>query len=130
MDGAGKVWFGVYNGGDVTLGHRPRLNDGDWHMAVGNDGATGMRLYIDGALVAASNTQHGWPRRPPAWWRAGCGNLAGWGGVVDRRQLPGHALDHGPANRPFLGSLGRVTVFNVELDRRQHLSSCTGSADP
>ena len=94
MDGQGRVWFGVYNGAHVSLNSAAGLNNNVWHMAVGTQSSAGMRLYIDGVLVGSNantvaETQNG-------WWRAGCGNLSGWGDAMGREQQPGHGFSHHP----------------------------------
>jgi signal peptidase I len=115
MDALGHVWFGVYNGAYVTLQSTTALNDGAWHMAVGTVGATGTRLYIDGVL-SASNTGNTAAEATTGVWRAGCGNLAGWGGA----NWGGTNNDPGTdstvtANSPFLGSLDEFTVYDSQL---------------
>lgn len=112
LDGNGRIWFGVYNNAHVTLSSAAGLNDGGWHMAVGTQSAAGMRLYVDGALVGSNantvaETQTG-------WWRAGCGNLAGWGANWGGSNNPG--TDAGVTqNRAFRGDLDEVTVFTTAL---------------
>jgi hypothetical protein len=82
MDGNGRVWFGVYNAGYFTIQSPTALNDNTWHMAAASMGTGGMKLYIDGKLVGTNaNTT---AETTTGWFRAGCGNLAGWG------QQPGH----------------------------------------
>jgi hypothetical protein len=109
MDGQGRIWFGVYNNSHVALNSSPGLNDNGWHMAVGTQSSAGMRLYIDGVEVDSNNnsvaeTQSG-------WWRAGCGNLSGWGGLWAGNNNPGIA-DGTPQNRTFAASLDELTVFS------------------
>lgn len=109
MDGQGRIWFGVYNNANVAISSGTGLNDNGWHMAVGTQSSAGMRLYIDGAQVASNantvaETQNG-------WWRAGCGNLSGWGDNWGGGNNPG--VDSATAqNRPFLASLDEITVFS------------------
>jgi hypothetical protein len=68
-----------------------------------------MRLYIDGVLVGSNantvaETQNG-------WWRAGCGNLSGWGAQWGGPNNPG--TDSATTqNRPFLASLDEITVYS------------------
>ena len=109
MDGQGRVWFGVYNGAHMGISSAAGLNNGQWHMAAGTLSSAGMRLYIDGVQVASSTntlaeTQDG-------WWRAGCGNLSGWGDQSGGNKDPGTDSTI-TANRPFLASLDEVTVFS------------------
>ena len=109
MDGQGRVWFGVYNGAHVGLSSGTGLNNNQWHMAVGTQSSAGMRLYIDGVQVGTNTntvaeTQNG-------WWRAGCGNLAGWGDQWGGGNDPG--TDSATAqNRPFMASLDEITVYS------------------
>jgi hypothetical protein len=115
MDGQGRVRFGVYNSGHVALASAAGLNNDVWHMAVGTQGPGGMRLYIDGALVASNTntvalTQNG-------WWRAGCGNLAGWGNHWDGNNDPGTGT--AAQNRPFRAELDEITVYNTALTAAQ-----------
>lgn len=112
MDGSGRVRFGVYNNAHVTLESAAGLNDGNWHMAVGTQGSAGMRLYIDGAQVASnSNTV---AETQTGWWRAGCGNLAGWGDAWDGANDPG-TDSATPQNRPFQADLDEVVVYHSAL---------------
>jgi signal peptidase I len=109
MDGQGRIRFGVYNGSHVALSSSAGLNDNQWHMAVGTQGTAGMRLYIDGLQVGSNNntvaeTQTG-------WWRAGCGNLSGWGGHWAGNNNPG-TTDSTTQNRTFAASLDELTVFS------------------
>jgi hypothetical protein len=109
MDGQGRVWFGVYNNSHVAVSSGTGLNNNQWHMAVATQSAAGMRLYIDGVQVASNantvaETQTG-------WWRAGCGNLAGWGDQWGGNNDPG--TDSATAqNRPFQASLDEITVYS------------------
>ena len=109
MDGQGRIWFGVYNGGHVSLNSVAGLNNDQWHMAVGTQSSAGMRLYIDGVQVGSNTntvaeTQNG-------WWRAGCGNLSGWGAQWGGNNNPG--TDSAIAqNRPFMASLDEITVYS------------------
>jgi len=109
MDGNGRIWFGVYNGAHIALSSATGLNDNQWHLAVGTQSASGMVLYIDGAQVATNTntvaeTQTG-------WWRAGCGNLSGWGAQWGGVNNPGtdSAI---PQNRVFAASLDEIAVFS------------------
>jgi hypothetical protein len=85
------------------------LNNDQWHMAVGTQSSAGMRLYIDGVQVGSNTntvaeTQNG-------WWRAGCGNLSGWGAQWIGNNNPG-TNSATTQNRPFLASLDEITVYS------------------
>ena len=113
MDGNGRIWFGVYNGGDFVISSATGLNDGAWHMAAATLGPAGMHLYVDGVQVATNAQTAG--EATTGWWRVGCGNLSGWSDgwtgvnappasttasnyVVPRLARRGHRLHH-PADR-------------------------------
>jgi signal peptidase I len=119
MDGNGRIWFGVYNGGDVTLSSAAGLNNNQWHMAVGTQNASGMRLFIDGVQVASNantvaETQTG-------WWRAGCGNLSGWGNEWGGANNPG-TNSATAQNRVFAASLDELAVFSGSALTAQQVS--------
>lgn len=112
MDGNGKVWFGVYNAGDSLISSPGPLNDGAWHMAVGTLGTGGMKLYIDGVLVGTNPNTVG--EATTGWWRAGCGNLAGWGDGWTGPNSPTSSSN--PArDYPFAGSLDEIAIWNRVL---------------
>ncbi len=116
MDGAGKVWFGVYNAGDSLISSSTALNDGAWHMAAGTLGTPGMKLYIDGTLVGTNPNTVG--EATTGWWRAGCGNLAGWGDGWTGGNSP--TTSSAPArNYPFTGSIDEVAIWTTVLSATQ-----------
>jgi signal peptidase I len=119
VDGNGQVWFGVYNNNYFTIGSGTATDytDGQWHMAAATLGATGMALYVDGALVATDANNAG--EATTGWWRAGCGNLAGWGGSWTGTNNP--TTNSATAqNRPYTGgSLDEISVHNSVLTATQ-----------
>ncbi len=109
LDGAGKVWFGVFTSTYLGIGSTAAYNDGSWHMAAATLSPAGMALYVDGVLRASSaNTT---AESTTGWWRVGCGNLAGWGGLWSGANNPGTS-DTVAVNVPFLGSLDEATVYS------------------
>jgi hypothetical protein len=116
MDGQGRIWFGVYNNAHVAVSSAAGLNDNQWHMAVGTQSAAGMRLYIDGVQVGSNNNTVA--EAQTGWWRAGCGNLSGWGGQWGGGNNPG--TDSNTAqNRVFAASLDELAVFSGTLTAQQ-----------
>lgn len=116
MDGAGKVWFGVYNGGYFTIGSPATYNDGTWHMAAATMGAGGMSLYVDGTLVGTNANTAG--ESTTGWFRAGCGNLGGWGASWTGANNP--TTNTNPTqNRPFTGSLDEISIWQSVLTATQ-----------
>jgi hypothetical protein len=78
IETTGKLDFGTYNGGIQVLTSPTVVADGKWHHAVGTlSAATGMRLYLDGALVA-SNAAYVTAENTTGYWRVGYDNLNGW----------------------------------------------------
>jgi signal peptidase I len=109
MDGQGRIWFGVYNNAHVALSSAAGMNDNQWHMAVGTQSSAGMRLYIDGVEIASnSNTV---AETQTGWWRAGCGNLSGWGGQWGGNNNPGTNAG-APQDRTFAAALDELTVYS------------------
>jgi signal peptidase I len=119
MDGAGKVWFGVYNGGYFTISSASTYNDGAWHMAAATMGASGMRLMVDGATVGTNANTTG--ETTTGWFRAGCGNLGGWGDSWTGPNTPTNSTNP-TQNRRFAGSLDEISIWQTELTPAQILA--------
>ncbi len=77
LDNSGRVFFGVYDSAVKSVNTTGGYRDGQWHHVVGSLSTAGLKLYVDGALVAqrADVTQGD---VVPGYWRAGAGNLSGW----------------------------------------------------
>ena len=117
LDGSGRAWFGVYNNGYFTLPSTAAgLNDNQWHMAAGVLGPSGMAFFVDGVLQA-SNTNTG-GEATTGWWRAGCGNLGGWGGSWAGPNSPTTSTTP-TQDRPFAGSIDEITVYASALTPAQ-----------
>lgn len=56
MGASGKVYLGASN---TSIGSAAALNDGRWHLAVGQVGANGMQLWIDGVSAGTSTSVTG-----------------------------------------------------------------------
>lgn len=105
MTNSGVVNFGVAVGrARQSIGAGRSLNDGNWHQAVGSLSAEGMKLYIDGELVAAdagvTKAQAGL-----MYWRLGGDRLTGWPSA--------------PFSNYFRGSLDEVAVYPYALSEDQ-----------
>jgi hypothetical protein len=72
----GRLRFGVYTGSVQTVTTTAAVNDGNWHHVVASQDASGMKLYVDGAL-AAQNSVAG-NQAFDGFWRIGGGNLNSW----------------------------------------------------
>ncbi len=99
MTNTGRVVFGVYANGVQTIESTSSYNDGAWHHVVGTQGAGGMSLYIDGAVVGTNPTTNN--QVFTGFWRAGGGNLGGW--------------TDSPSTFEFKGSLDEVAIYDQEL---------------
>jgi hypothetical protein len=78
IETTGKLDFGSYNGGIQVLSTPGTVTDGTWHHVVGTMSAsTGMKLYLDGALVS-SNAAYTTPENSTGYWRVGYDNLNAW----------------------------------------------------
>ncbi|MDP9219894.1 MAG: S26 family signal peptidase, partial [Actinomycetota bacterium] len=109
LDGAGKVWFGVYNDADKTISTAASYNDGSWHMAAATISPAGMSLYVDGVLRGTNSNPAA--EASTGWWRVGCGSLAGWGAEWTGPNNPGTSSTV-PVNMPFLGSLDEAAIYS------------------
>jgi signal peptidase I len=102
------------DGGAVVFGVRPdtvrevvspdTYSDGQWHHVVATLGAVsptdGMRLYVDGTLVA-SRTDTTTAQAYNGYWRIGFDNLASWTSA--------------PSNPYFTGDLDEVAIYPATL---------------
>lgn len=102
MDNSGRLNFGVMYGTTRSIVTSQRAyNDNAWHQVTASMGADGMRLYVDGALVA-SRTDVTRANEYPGFWRIGGDNLANWG--------------NRPASDFFNGRIDEVAVYHRVLD--------------
>jgi signal peptidase I len=106
LTNAGKLVFGVYNGGPYTVSSPASYNDGAWHLVTATFSAgTGMRLYVDGALVASS-TATPVAENTTGYWRIGYDSISSvW---------PGH-----PTSAYLAGSLAQVSIYSTVLTPTQ-----------
>jgi len=105
MTDAGRLRYGVYTGGAVrTVLSDGAYNDGAWHQAVSTLSSGGLRLYVDGELVA-SDAQYTTGESFNGFWRVAYDNLSGW--------------TDDPTSDFFAGSLDNVTVYSTALTADQ-----------
>lgn len=91
MTNTGQLVFGTYTGTEQRLTTQSSYNDGKWHQLVATQGASGMRLYVDGEL-AESNTV------------AGAESYTGYWHV-------GGDVSWGPGGNSFAGDIDEVAVY-------------------
>ncbi len=100
MTNTGTLIFGVYPGSAQTISSPSAYNDGSWHMATASLSTAGMKLYVDGALVA-SNASVTTGSAYTGYWRIGQDNLGGWPSL--------------PTSTFFQGSLDDISIYSREL---------------
>lgn len=107
----GRLNFGVYNGGFDLLTTTAALNDDQWHQAVGTQDGSGMKLYVDGQLVAQNGvtTNQGYG----GYWRVGGDNLNAW--------------PNRPSSDNFAGNLDEVAIYGSALSEAQVSAHYTAS---
>lgn len=99
MANDGRVSFGVYTGGTVTVTSPQSLNDGQWHHIVGTQGPEGMRLYVDGLRVGLNSVSAA--QGYYGVWRVGGDQLNGW--------------PNQPSSNFFAGQIDEVAIYGAAL---------------
>ncbi|GAA4730793.1 hypothetical protein GCM10023328_07200 [Modestobacter marinus] len=102
MTDSGTLTFGVYDGSPVTTTSPGSYNDGAWHqMTATFSPGTGLRLYVDGALVASRRDATA--AEPfTGYWRVGYDTISSaWPGA--------------PRSAFFAGSVAHVSVYTSVL---------------
>jgi len=116
MDGAGRVWFGLYPGGVRTVNSSASYNDGAWHHIVATLGSGGMALYVDGARVGSrADVVSG--RNTSGYWRIGGDSLRSW---TSR-----------PSSDYFSGTIAQAAIYPSALSAsaiQSHYTIGTGGA--
>lgn len=102
----GRLVFGVYPGELKLVQSSATYLDGKWHNAIAtlapaSDPNRGIRLYVDGALVASDPSVVS-AQVFNGYWRIGYDNLGSWGPTQ-------------PANFYFTGSLAHASVYTSVL---------------
>ena len=115
MDNSGQIVFGVAGLGVQTVISKSAYRNNAWHHVVATQGPSGMKLYVDGALVGQNtNGKYGaggyW-----GYWRIGGDNLTSWPSK--------------PTSNFFKGSLDEVALYHRELTAAEvtaHRTAGTG----
>lgn len=100
----GAVLFGVSPNAVRTVSSPGTYNDGAWHQALASLSGAGMKLYVDGALVASSAATTT-AQAYTGFWRVGGDTLKGW--------------TNQPTSYYFNGTLDEAVVYNVALTDAQ-----------
>lgn len=99
MRNDGRVNFGTYSGTTNVLTSPNPLNNGAWHHVVATQSTSGMRLYIDGALVGQNSASTA--ENYLGYWRLGGDNLNGW--------------PNQPNSQWFAGSIDEFAIYDRAL---------------
>ena len=105
MTNDGRITFGVYSGAVKTIASTGSYRDGAWHQAVATLSTAGMRLYLDGNLVAADTTTTTGEPVTSGYLRFGYDNLDGW--------------TNAPTSRYFAGTLDDAAFYLSALTAAQ-----------
>lgn len=105
LNTAGQLVFGTYNGVTNVVTSPLAYNDNSWHHMVATmSPSTGMRLYVDGALVA-SNASYTVPENTTGFWRVGYDNINAW--------------PNQPSNYYFTGQMRWAAAYSILLTPAQ-----------
>lgn len=105
MSNNGKLNFGIYNNlATQVITTSASYNNGAWHYLVATlDPASGMALYVDGALAASGvNTV---AQNFDGYWRVGGDAISGW--------------PNNPSSAWFNGSIDEFAVYPIALSADQ-----------
>jgi galactose oxidase len=102
LTASGQIEFGVWPGATVAIESPGAYNDGKWHFVVATQGADGMRLYVDGKLVASGTTSTA--QSYLGYWQLGGTVNTGW---------PNRT------SGAFSGSISDAALFTSELTATQ-----------
>ncbi len=96
----GRINFGMYNNGNRVITSANSYNDNEWHYVIATfSTVNGMRLYVDGQLVASDANTSYYPYT--AFVRVGYDNLNGWANA--------------PTSHYFAGIIDEVRVLSREI---------------
>ena len=104
MANNGRLLFGVYPGAVRTVQSAASYNNGQWHHMVASQSSAGIRLYVDGQLVASDNSVTT-AESYLGYWRIGGDNLGSWTSA--------------PSSYYFNGSIDEVAVYPYALSETQ-----------
>jgi len=114
MANSGQIYFGVsFN---QTIHSAASYNNGAWHEAIATIGASGMFLYIDGALVASNTSITASAQTYTGSWRVGYDSLGGWSAH--------------PTSNFFGGSVAEASVYNYQLTAAQAATHYLAATNP
>jgi hypothetical protein len=106
LTNSGQLVFGVYNGQPYTVSSPGAYNNGAWHLATATfSPSTGMKLYVDGGLVASSTATTA-AENFTGYWRIG----------YDAIYSP---WPNSPTSLRYSGALAHVSIYDTVLSATQ-----------
>jgi trimeric autotransporter adhesin len=124
LNNAGQIYFGVYHFGFRCINTTASYNDGNWHhVAVTFSSTYGVKMYVDGLIVAedATNTV---AETESGYWRFGYDDLQNWPssptsyyyqGLLDDIALFDHALSDADVYALYGGGAYQLCDGSVQL---------------
>jgi hypothetical protein len=101
MASTGVLYFAVAPGAvKKYISTTTTYNDGNWHLATGTVGASGLKLYVDGSLVISDATTTS-SESYTGYWRIGFSDLSTW--------------PNEPTSYFFQGTLDDMVIYHREL---------------
>ncbi len=118
MTNSGRLIFGVYDGAAQTVISPNPYNDGQWHHVVASQDSSGMKLYVDGALLGTNPATRN--QVFSGHWRVGGGSTTSW--------------PSSPSTPFFSGDIDEVAVYPrglsaAEVAEHHTLGNGTAPAD-
>ncbi|HEX8347408.1 MAG TPA: LamG-like jellyroll fold domain-containing protein [Actinoplanes sp.] len=105
LDSGGRLTYGTYpSSSSITVRSLAAYNDGNWHHVAASLGPAGIKLHVDGALVA-SNATTTTAGNFTGYWRWGSGDTTLW--------------PNRPGSDYLVGSIDELAVYTKQLTDAQ-----------
>ncbi|WP_103502887.1 LamG-like jellyroll fold domain-containing protein [Streptomyces sp. SM14] len=114
MRNDGRLVFGTQGSGRQTVTSPAGYNNGQWHHLVATQGTNGMRLYVNGQLVAQNSVTSN--QNYQGYWRTGADNLSGW--------------TNRPSSDGFAGQLDETAVYHHALTQARVTAHYNAASAP
>lgn len=126
MTATGALYLGVAPGAVKKYVSTTNVyNDGNWHQAIGTLGAGGLKLYVDGSLIASDATVTA-AESYSGYWRIGYDDIATWPAAPSSFFFQG-TLDDAIVYHRELNSTEVTTLFSSPDGAASNAPVCAGS---